>query len=86
MSQGLHHVLVVCFLTTHIGFCLTGVLLLFFIYHLGQMTHIFSYFHLTPICLTHSHSFCLFIFLTMMSSLCSPFLMTSLLYYKHLES
>ena len=38
-------------------------------------------FHLTPICLTHSHSFCLPIFLTMLSSFCSPFLTTSSLYY-----
>ena len=31
--------------------------LLFFICHLGQTTHIFSYLHSTPICLTHSHLF-----------------------------
>ena len=45
---------------------------MFFIYHLGQTIHIFSYFHLTPIGLTHSHPFHLFTFPMTMSSLCSP--------------
>ena len=59
----------------------SSVLLLFFVYHLGQTTHIFSYLHSIPICLTHSHPLHLFIFLMMLYPLCSPFLTTSSLYY-----
>ena len=41
--------------------------------YLGQATHILSYLHSTPICLTHSHSFHLFISPIMLSPLCFPF-------------
>ena len=70
--SGSTSVLEVCFLTTHISYHCIQCVLLFFLYHLCQTTHIYPYLYLNLICLAHSHSFHLFIFLmTMFSPLSS---------------
>jgi hypothetical protein len=56
IRHGLDSILVMCFLTTHIGYQYSQGPVIVLSYHLGQTTHFVSYLHSTPICLTHSHS------------------------------